>query len=151
MLAGEEERVPKYSELAYALLRITLGVMFLFFGVGKFVQGLPKFVSGIEDRFAQSWLPPTLVTPFAYVLPFVEVTIGALLIIGLFTVAALVAAAVLMIALTFGTVVESNQATTARNVNYALIVFVLLFLVRYNAHSVDGARDAGAEPDGARG
>lgn len=136
--------MPIHQEIAYALLRITVGVMFLFFGVGKFVQGLPKFVSGMEERFAQSWLPQALVTPFAYVLPFAEVAIGVLLVLGLFSVVVLVAAALLMMALTFGTVVEPDPATTARNVNYALVLFVLLFLVRYNGFSLDRAR--GAEP-----
>lgn len=140
--------MPRHREVAYLLLRVTVGMMFLFFGVGKFVKGLTEHVSGIEERFAQSWLPHALVTPFAYVLPFAEVAIGALLILGLFTVLALVAAALLMMALTFGTVVEPDPATTARNVNYALILFVLLFLARYDAYSVDRARGAGPAPEG---
>ena len=129
----------KYQEIAYALLRITVGVMFLFFGVGKLIRGLSGFVSGVEERFAESWLPQALVTPFAYVLPFAEIAIGGLLILGLFTAAALTAAAVLMMALTFGTVAEPDPATTARNVNYALILFVLLFLIRSNGYSADRA------------
>lgn len=54
-----------------------------------------------------------------------------------------VGVAVLMMALTFGTVVEPDPVTAARNVNYALILFVLLFLARYNALSLDRARGAG--------
>lgn len=142
--------MPKHDELAYALLRVTVGVMFLFFGVGKFVKGLPRFVSGLEERFAESWLPQSLVAPFAYVLPFAEVAIGALLILGLFTTVGLVAAAVLMMGLTFGTVVEPDPATAARNVNYALILFVLLFLIRYNGYSLDRVRGAGPEPEDGR-
>lgn len=136
------------GEIAYALLRVTVGVMFFFFGLGKLVGGHREFVSGLEERFAGSWLPQALVTPFATVLPFAEMTIGALVVLGLFSVLSLVLAALLMLALTFGTVVEPDPAGVARNVNYALILAALLFLVRYNRFSLDHARGAGPAREG---
>jgi len=33
-----------HREAAYALLRVTLGVVLLFFGIGKFMAGLGNFV-----------------------------------------------------------------------------------------------------------
>jgi hypothetical protein len=34
----------KHRESAYALLRVTFGVIFLFYGVGKFMGGIGNFV-----------------------------------------------------------------------------------------------------------
>jgi thiosulfate dehydrogenase [quinone] large subunit len=124
-------------EIAYALLRVTVGVMFLFFGIGKLLRGVEKFAAGMQGRFAESPLPEGLVTPFAYVLPFAEVAIGSLLVLGLFNVVALVLAALLVLGLTFGVVMQPDPPTVAHNVNYALVIFVLLWLAEYNAYSLD--------------
>lgn len=70
-------------EVAYALLRVTVGVMFLFFGIGKFVGGVGNFAAGMAQHFAGK-LPSALVLPFSYALPFAEVTLGALILLGLF-------------------------------------------------------------------
>ena len=34
-----------HRETAYALLRVTMGVIFLFYGIGKFISGLGNFVN----------------------------------------------------------------------------------------------------------
>jgi len=128
-----------HREAAYALLRVTVGVMFLFFGIGKFVGGIGNFAGGMEQRFAGK-LPSALVLPFAYALPFMEVLIGALILLGLCTSVALVLSGLLLLALTFGTVMLGDPPTVAHNVQYALVNFVLLWLVDYNGFSVDRLR-----------
>ena len=62
----------KHRESAYALLRITLGVIFLFYGIGKFMGGIGNFVSGMNQHFSGK-LPAVMVMPFAYAIPFCEV------------------------------------------------------------------------------
>jgi len=128
-----------HREAAYALLRVTLGVVFLFSGVGKFMGGIGNFVGGMEKQFAGK-LPSALVLPFAYALPFMEVLFGALIVLGLFTSAALVLSGLLLLALTFGTVMLSDFPTVAHNVQYALVNFVLLSFADYNGYSVDRLR-----------
>lgn len=128
-----------HRELAYALLRVTVGVMFLFYGVGKLMIGPGAFAAGLAERFSGS-LPAALVLPFGWVLPFIEVTVGTLLILGLFSTVALIAAAVLMIGLTFGAVMEPNPPTVADNVNFALVLAALLFLSEHNGYSLDRRR-----------
>ncbi len=78
-----------HREIAYALLRVTVGIMFLFFGVGKLLGGVGGFTGGMVERFAGSFLPSPFVELFAYALPFAEVVIGTLLVLGLFNVATL--------------------------------------------------------------
>jgi uncharacterized membrane protein YphA (DoxX/SURF4 family) len=128
-----------HRDLAHALLRVTLGVIFLFYGIGKFRGGVSQFAHGMTKDF-EGKLPSALVTPFAYALPFAEVIIGALLILGLFTTAALAIAGVLMLVLTFGTVIKPDPVTVAHNVQVGLAIFALLYTVDRNAWSVDVTR-----------
>lgn len=128
-----------HREAAYALLRVTLGIIFLFYGVGKFMGGVGNFAAGMEQRFAGK-LPPVLVLPFAYALPFMEVLFGTLILLGLFNSIALVLSGLLLAALTFGTVMLGDAPTVAHNLQYALVNFVLLWLTDYNGYSIDRLR-----------
>ncbi|HEY0378974.1 MAG TPA: DoxX family protein [Pyrinomonadaceae bacterium] len=129
----------KHREIAYALLRATLGVIFLFFGIGKFMGGIGGFAAGMEQHFAGK-LPSALVLPFAYTLPFMEVFFGALILLGLFNSIALALSGLLLLALTFGTVMLGDAPTVAHNLQYALVNFVLLWLADYNGYSIDRLR-----------
>src|ERR1044072_4587328 len=128
-----------HREAAYALLRITVGVMFLFYGLGKFLGGVGNFAGGMAGRFAGK-LPAARVLPFSYVLPFAEVTLGALILLGLFNVFALSLSGLLLVVLTFGTVMLSDAPTVAHNVQFALVNFVLLSFADHNGFSVDRLR-----------
>src|ERR1044072_2918651 len=75
--------LPGNREIGYALLRLTVGIVFLFSGMTKLMAGLSNFTSHLQQQFAGK-LPSILVTPFAFALPFAEVMIGALLVLGLF-------------------------------------------------------------------
>ena len=126
-----------HREAAYALLRVTLGVVLLFFGIGKFMAGLGNFVGGMNQHFAGK-LPAIIVMPFAYAIPFCEVIAGLLILLGLFTRVGLVVFGLLIIGLTFGTVMLGDAPTVAHNLQYALVNFVLLWLVDLNRYSIDG-------------
>ena len=125
-----------HREIAYGLLRATMGVIFLFYGVGKFIGGLGNFVGGMNQHFAGK-LPAAMVMPFAYVLPFGEVGCGLLILLGLFTRVGLVISGLLLIGLTFGTVILGDPPTVAHNLQYALVNFVLLWLMDLNRYSLD--------------
>ena len=123
-------------EIAYALLRVTLGVMFLFFGIGKFTAGIGNVAAGMQQNFAGK-LPSVLLVPFTYILPFAEVAIGLMLLLGFLNVVGLILAALLMIALVFGMVLQGQAPTVANNTLYALIIFILLWFADYNRFSLD--------------
>ena len=125
-----------HREAAYALLRITFGVVFLFNGIGKLMGGVGNFVGGMNQRFAGK-LPAILVMPFSYTLPFAELILGALIVFGLFSRLGLVLTGLLLAALTFGTVMLADFGTVAHNTQYALVNFVLLWLVDLNRYSLD--------------
>jgi thiosulfate dehydrogenase [quinone] large subunit len=123
-------------ETAYGLLRVTMGVIFLFYGIGKFMGGLSNFVGGMNQHFSGK-LPAAMVMPFAYAIPFCEVISGLLILLGLFTRVGLVISGLLLIGLTFGTVILGDPPTVAHNLQYALVNFVLLWLVDLNRYSLD--------------
>ncbi len=131
-----------HRELAYSFFRATLGVILLFAGVGKFMGGLGNFVGGMNQRFAGK-LPALLVMPFGYVLPFAEVIIGLLILLGLFTTLALLLSGLLLLALTFGTVMLGDFSTVAHNLQYAFVNSVLMWLVSLNRYSIDHALGRG--------
>ena len=125
-----------HREAAYALLRVSFGLIFVFYGVGKFLGGVGAFAEGMNQRFSGK-LPSALVLPFAYTLPFMEVLFGALILLGLLTDVALVLSGLLLLALTFGTVMLGDAPTVAHNLQYALVNFVLLWCADRNGYSVD--------------
>ena len=125
-----------HRETAYALLRITMGVIFLFYGINKFISGVGNFVGNMNQQFSGK-LPAFMVMPFAYAIPFAEVTAGALILLGLFTRLGLVISGLLLIGLTFGMVMLGQAPTVAHNLQYGLVNFVLLWLVDLNRYSLD--------------
>jgi len=135
-LQAEESTMPRHRAIGFALLRATFGVVFLFAGIGKFTGGLGAFVGGMNQHFSGK-LPAMMVMPFAYVLPFGEVTCGALIVLGLFTRLGLTISGLLLIGLTFGTTMLNDFPTVAHNVQYGLMNFVLLWLSDLNRYSLD--------------
>ncbi len=124
-------------ETAYALTRITYGVIFLFYGIGKFRGGISNFVGGMNQQFSDK-LPAAMVMPFAYFIPFAEAISGALILLGLFTRVGLTLSGLLLLGLTFGVVILGQAPTVAHNLQYVLLNFVLLWFVDLNRYSVDG-------------
>ena len=123
--------------IAYALTRITYGVIFLFYGIGKIRGGVSNFVGGMNQEFSGK-LPAAMVMPFAYFIPFAETISGALILLGLFTRVGLTLSGLLLIGLTFGVVILGQAPTVAHNLQYVLLNFLLLWLVDLNRYSVDG-------------
>ncbi len=126
-----------HRECGYALMRVTYGVVFLFYGIGKFRGGLANFVGGMNQQFSGK-LPAFMVMPFAYAIPFCETISGVLILFGLFTRAGLTLSGLLLIGLTFGLVILGHADNVAHNLIYVLMNFVLLWFSDLNRFSLDG-------------
>jgi len=70
--------------LAYALLRLTLGINIFVHGAVR-LPALGTFVEGMVRQFADTPLPGVAVRLFALSLPLLEAGVGLLLIVGLWT------------------------------------------------------------------
>ena len=124
-------------DIAYALTRVTYGVIFLFYGIGKFIMGIGTVVGNMNQQFSGK-LPAILVMPFAYVLPFGEMIAGALILLGLYTRAGLILSGLLLIGLTFGVVMLGRADGVAHNLIFVLVNFLLLWFIDVNRLSLDG-------------
>jgi thiosulfate dehydrogenase [quinone] large subunit len=131
----------KKQQYTYLLARLPMGLSFFGHGAIRIIK-YAAFTSGMEKQFASSLLPNALVSPFAHVLPFVELLIGILLLAGLFTRFALVLAAILMMALIFGTAAIEQWQGIFTQLFYSAYLAVLFNYTNYNKYSVDGWRGA---------
>jgi thiosulfate dehydrogenase [quinone] large subunit len=113
-------------KLAYVILRVTLGVNMLMHGGVRILGGVGLFAAGMVQQFAQTPLPAALVRPFGLTVPFVELTIGLLLLLGVATRWALAAGGLLMMALVFGTSLRSDWNMVMLQMVYSVIFYVLL-------------------------
>lgn len=128
---------PDDRSLAYALLRVTLGLNIFMHGTSRLLAGIGNFVSGMIKIFQNTALPTTVVVPFGYVLPWLEAGLGVLIIIGLRTREVLVAGALLMLALTFGTALRQDWDVAGLQLLYSAVYTALIAGLRYNSLSVD--------------
>lgn len=137
MAIMNERQEARDRVLAYALLRAFLGVNIALHGLSRLFDPA-KFQAGIEAEFAHSPLPHGAVAAFTAVLPWVEALIGLLLVVGWQTRRVLIAGALVMIALTFGTCLVQQWEVAGLQLIYAIAYSLLLFLYEYNGWSVDG-------------
>lgn len=131
------------NKVAYLLLRLAIGVSLFGHGLVRMPK-LDGFSRWMVTSFKDSMLPEFVVLPFSYILPFLELITGCLIIVGLFTRQALVAAAVVMIVLILGsTLIESWEAVSVQLVHVAFLAGLLHFS-KANAYSIDSflQRDA---------
>lgn len=126
------------EKIAYALLRAVAGTNLLMHGVSRLLAWPQGFAGHLTTQFAHSPLPESLVRGFGNVLPPIEGLIGLLLLIGLKTRWALIAASLLMLVLTFGSALLQDWTAAETQLVYALVFSVLLFLRQYNSWSLDG-------------
>jgi thiosulfate dehydrogenase [quinone] large subunit len=125
-------REPK---LAYLLLRLLTGLDFFGHGYARTFTGsyLPGFAASMQKSMASAPLSPELVLWIGYVIPVVEIVIGALLLLGVFTRQALVLAFLLLFVLMFGVTMKQDWNAAGQQLMYGLVLFVLLlFRERYD-------------------
>lgn len=125
--------------LAYVFLRCTIGLVFLFYGTEKLLGGVLRFAQSVRAEFAGTWLPSMSVYALSVALPFMEITAGALLVLGLFTVFGTSLAGLLITGLTTAKAIEGDSQTVAQNLIFALVIFTLLHF-RQDALSLDALR-----------
>lgn len=118
------------NQKACLLLRLLLGVLFLFASFGK-LANVPGFADGIVKSFESTMLPKVLVFPYAYALPFVELLLGIMLILGIFTDVALMVSGVTLLSLFFGMLLKGEHVVAANN---ALYLFINVCAIRWFEH-----------------
>ena len=125
------------TQLAYLFLRVTLGVNILIHGLARVLVGQGQFANTIIQGFHATVLPQPLVVGFAYTLPWLEIIIGAFVLLGLFTRSALSAGALLILVLTFGSTLRQDWESAGLQLTYAIAYAGLLAFRDKNRYSID--------------
>ena len=134
------ESKQKTIELAYLILRLTMGVNMFTHGVARLLD-LDKFNGWLISQFSNTILPEFIVSISSYLIPFVELIIGILLILGLFTSRALLVGSLLIVALVFGSGLQENWNVMSSQMIYAIFFFILSYLIELNRFSLDRVRE----------
>ena len=120
--------------MAVALARWCIGIILLFAGISKFSMGIGNFAQMIPAMFEKTWLPKALLVPYGYALPFIELILGAMLILGLFRNASLFMSTLLFISLMFGELLlamggdKDSAPVMFQNMVFTFLTAGLLFL-----------------------
>jgi thiosulfate dehydrogenase [quinone] large subunit len=125
------------GRLAYALLRAVVGTNLMMHGISRAIGGTGEFAAKLVMQFTHTPLPAWSVWVFGLTLPAIEGGLGLLLLIGLRTRAALIAASALIIVLTFGSSLLQDWPAAGIQLTYAAVYAALLFLHKYNGWSAD--------------
>jgi thiosulfate dehydrogenase [quinone] large subunit len=133
----EVEVKSRDEQLAYALLRLVVGVNLMMHGVSRTIAGSGEFAAKLVMQFEHAPLPAWSVWAFGLALPSIEGILGLLLLVGLRTRAVLIAASLLIVVLTFGAALLQDWAAAGIQLTYAVVYAALLFLRRYNGWSAD--------------
>lgn len=143
---------PSARELSFAslILRLSLGQLMLVAGLGKFLRNdsVGAWVETMAKGFETTPLPLWVVIPYGYALPYVEIVLGLMLILGVLSRPAMLATAALLLSLTFGMTLQAQFATVANNTMYTALAAATFVLLRWNHFSLDHilGLDAKVEP-----
>ncbi|MGD1873155.1 MAG: DoxX family protein [Mastigocoleus sp.] len=122
--------------LAYLFLRLLIGVNFFNHGFTR-IGTIPDFVEKTVTNLQGSYFPEPLVRINAFLVPIVELIVGILITLGLFTRAALVVTFGLMVILMLGVTSVQNWGAASSQLIYGIILFILLAGVSFNTFSID--------------
>jgi thiosulfate dehydrogenase (quinone) large subunit len=124
------------AKLGYFALRLAMGLTMLLHGAVRlsiYGQFVPETVKQLSPTFLPAWS----VQAFAMVLPFVETTLGALLLIGLATRWAAFLSALWMLPLMFGMNLLQQWFIVLLQLVFVVFFGILLYFREWNCWSVD--------------
>src|SRR3978361_1571042 len=126
----------KKERITYLLGRLPIAVSM--FGHG--LERMPKlsgFSHHVVQQFSNAMLPLALVEVFSHALPFLELLVGVLLIVGLFTRFAAILGLLIMLALIFGSSMIEQWENVFTQIIYGICFALLYYFEPYNYYSFD--------------
>lgn len=124
-------------ELAYAGLRVILGLNIALHGITRILSGSAAFAASLVTAFAHTPLPAWAVQNFALVLPWAEAAVGLLVLFGVASRFAYLFGMLEIALLTFGSTLKQDWDAAGLQLTYALIYAVLLATRSNNRFSID--------------
>lgn len=133
MLLSSQMKTAQYT---YLLARLPIGMSFFGHGLER-IPKLAEFAGHMAKPFEKSIMPMSLVTPFGYVLPFLELLTGILLLLGLFTRFATVLGTLIILALIFGSCMIEQWNNVFSQIVYGAYLALLFYFADYNILAID--------------
>ncbi len=131
---------PTNMQIGYFFMRIMLGMNLFFHGFMRIVTGVSAWEIPMAATFEDTFLPMTLVHTFLYMIPYIEVALGTLTLLGLQMHWALLAGISFYVILLFGHTVRQNWAGVHIVMHYGLYYWILLVLQGQNWLALDSRR-----------
>jgi thiosulfate dehydrogenase (quinone) large subunit len=127
------------AAIAYAILRLSFGANILLHGLSRVFNGRAAFLAYLNHYFEHAHLIPASSLPaFGAVLPWVETSLGLLLMLGLFSRFTMIAGALVMLCLVIGTNLAQDWVVSGLQLIYCFLYYYLLVHLDENTISVDG-------------
>ena len=143
-LEGASGRQASDTVTAYTILRLSFGANIMLHGLSRILNGRPAFLAYLTHYFEHAHLIPSSALPaFGAVLPWVETTLGLLLMLGLFSRFTLIAGALVMTALVIGTNLAQDWLVSGLQLIYCFLYYYLLVHISENRISVDAMMGKG--------
>lgn len=137
-LENVSSRQASNTVIAYTILRLSFGANILLHGLSRVLNGRPAFLAYLTHYFEHAHLiSPGMLPLFGAVLPWVETTLGLLLMLGLFSQFTLIAGALVMTVLVIGTNLAQDWLVSGLQVPYCFLYYYLLVHLEENRISVD--------------
>jgi thiosulfate dehydrogenase [quinone] large subunit len=125
--------------VAYTILRVSFGANIMLHGISRLLAGHAAFLAYLTHYFEKTpIMPATMLPAFASVLPWVETTLGLLLLLGIATRFSLIVGALVVTALVIGTNLAQDWLVSGLQLIYAFLYYYLLVHLNENLLSVDG-------------
>lgn len=126
------------TAIAYAILRLSFGANIMLHGLSRILNGRPAFLAYLNHYFEHAHLIPASSLPaFGAVLPWVETSVGLLLMLGLFSRFIMIAGALVMLALVIGTNLAQDWLVSGLQLIYCFLYYYLLVHLDENTISLD--------------
>ncbi len=124
--------------IAYAILRLSFGANILLHGLSRILNGRAAFLAYLTHYFEHAHLiSPGTLPVFGAVLPWVETTLGLLLMLGLFSRFTMIVGALVLTVLVIGTNLAQDWLVAGLQLPYCFIYYYLLIHLEQNQISVD--------------
>ena len=143
-LESASDRKASDAAIAYTILRLSFGANILLHGLSRVLNGRAAFLAYLTHYFEHAHLVPAGLLPiFAAVLPWVETTLGLLLMLGLFSRFTLIVGALVLTVLVIGTNLAQDWLVAGLQLPYCFIYYYLLLHLEQNVYSADALMGQG--------
>lgn len=123
---------------AAKVLRLALGILFIFVGVKKFRMGYGGFAESLvtADTLMAKEIPNALLYLYGYILPALEFVVGVALVAGKYVKESYVTIAFIYLSFVFGQMYNGNTSKIGTEYFPSLLVLVMAYYAHHKVSSV---------------